>query len=80
MTIREMITATGLSQRAFAEMLGIPKRTVENWCAETQSSRRSCPGYVLALIEYKLRNERMLIDIPADGEYPTAKSKVIMID
>lgn len=80
MTIREMITATALSQRAFADALGIPLRTIECWCSESPSNRRKCPDYVLSLIEYKLRNERMLTDIPAEGEYPTAASKVRIID
>ena len=80
MTIREIITATGMSQRAFSDAMGIPLRTIESWCSESPSSRRKCPDYVLSLIEYKLRTERMLIDIPADGEYPTAASTVIIID
>lgn len=78
MTIREMITSTGLSQRAFAELLGIPLRTIECWCSESLSSRRTCPDYVLSLIEYKLRNERMLHDTDPD-EYPTPTETVMLI-
>ena len=32
MTIKEMRTAAGMTQKAFSEYFGIPKRTVEDWC------------------------------------------------
>ena len=58
MTIRELIASTGMSQRAFAEILNIPLRTVENWCM----GKNKCPDYVISLIEYKLKNERLISD------------------
>lgn len=58
MSIRELISAASLSQRAFAEILNIPLRTVENWCM----GKNKCPDYVLSLIEYKLKSERLISD------------------
>jgi transcriptional regulator with XRE-family HTH domain len=56
MNIKELRTASGFSQKAFAEYFGIPKRSVENW----ESEARHCPAYLVDLIEYKLRNEGFL--------------------
>lgn len=56
MTIKEMRTKSGMTQKAFSEYLNIPKRTIENW----ESGRRKTPDYVVELIEYKLIHERML--------------------
>ena len=56
MTIKEMRTATGLTQKAFAELLGMPKRTVENW----EGNVNKCPEYLLRLIEYYLKNENLM--------------------
>lgn len=39
--------ASGLTQAAFAERYGIPKRTVENW----EGGQRNAPEYVLNLLE-----------------------------
>lgn len=58
MTIKEMRTAAGMTQKAFSEYFGIPKRTIEDW----EGDRRSCPAYVLTLIEYKLRKEGLIPD------------------
>ena len=58
MTVKEMRTAAGLTQKAFSEYFGIPKRTIEDW----EGDRRACPAYVLALIEYKLRKEGLIPD------------------
>lgn len=52
MSMREMISRTGMSQTAFARCAGIPLRTVQNWCAGS----RDCPAYVRFLLaeHYKL--------------------------
>lgn len=55
-TIKSFVIASGLSQRAFAEALGIPLRTIENWC----SGARKCPDYVVNLVEYKLKGEGII--------------------
>lgn len=55
MTIKDMRTRTGLTQAQFAELLGIPKRTIENW--ERDVNR--CPEYTIKLIDYFLTHERV---------------------
>lgn len=48
---------TGKTQKAFAEWLGIPLRTVENW----ESGKNNPPSYVLELIDYRInKNDRDL--------------------
>ena len=42
LTVREICTAANLTQAALAARFGIPKRTVEDWCAE----RRTCAPYI----------------------------------
>lgn len=56
MTIKELRTAANMTQTAFSEYLGIPKRSIENW----EGGQRKCPEYLLNLIEYKLRNEKLI--------------------
>lgn len=56
MTIKELRTLTGMSQQKFSDYLHIPTRTIENW----ESEKRTPPVYVVELIEYKLRNEKMI--------------------
>lgn len=58
MTIKELRTAAAMTQKAFSEYFGIPKRTIEDW----EGNRRSCPAYVTDLIEYKLRKEGLIPD------------------
>ena len=56
MTIKELRAATNLTQKAFAELTGIPQRTIENW----ESGRRNPPAYLVELIEYYLLNEGLI--------------------
>lgn len=60
MTVKEMRTAAGMTQKAFSEYFGIPRRTVENW----EGGVNTCPAYVTDLIEYKLRKEGLIPDAP----------------
>lgn len=46
MTIKDIRTATGLSQAKFAERFRIPRRTVENW----ESGTSTPPPYVVYLL------------------------------
>ena len=64
--VREIVTATGQSQAAFAERLCIPLRTVEDWCR----SLRECPVYVRLLIQQALGQYTPPISpcCPAPGE------------
>ena len=53
MTIKEMRTATGLTQKAFSEKYHIPKRTLENWEGGTRK-----PGEtILYLLERAVRED-----------------------
>lgn len=53
MTIKEMRASTKMTQKAFAEYLNIPLRTIENW----ESGQRTPPEYVIELIKYKIEKE-----------------------
>ena len=52
MTIKEIRTASGLTQKAFADLLGIPKRTIENW----EGGQRQPPDYIVKLIAFYMEN------------------------
>jgi len=52
-TIKDLRTSTGLSQRAFAEALGIPHRTLEDW----EGGKHQCPEYVAALIAFRVEHD-----------------------
>lgn len=56
MTIKELREASGMTQKAFSEYFGIPKRTIEEW----EGERRKCPVYLKELMEYKLINEGII--------------------
>ena len=56
MNIKKLRQLTGLSQQAFGDYLGIPRRTIQNW----ESGVNQCADYVESLIEYKLKNEGMI--------------------
>lgn len=46
LSMRELVTRTSLSQTAFAKQVGVPLRTVQDWCGE----KRACPTYVRFLL------------------------------
>ena len=56
MTIKELRSASGMTQQALADYLHIPKRSIENW--ENGTSKPT--EYLLELIEYKLRAEGLI--------------------
>lgn len=56
MTIKELRALTGMSQQKFSDYLHIPKRTIEDW----ERDLHIPPLYVVELIEYKLRNEKLI--------------------
>ena len=45
---------SGMNRKDFAEWLGIPYRTMQEW----ELGRRAMPRYVLDLISYKVQNEK----------------------
>lgn len=56
MNFKKLRQASGMNQSEFARYFHIPLRTVQNWEAGT----RSCPTYLMELMEYKLNNEGMI--------------------
>lgn len=54
--IRAIRAETGLSQVAFGAALHIPRRTIEQW----ESGDRSCPTYVVELIEYRVQHDESI--------------------
>lgn len=54
MTIKDLRVSAGMTQKAFAEYFGIPKRTVENW----EGDVNKCPEYLINLIEFKLNSDK----------------------
>lgn len=54
--IKALRKSAQLTQKAFGELLNIPKRTVENWEAGTNEP----PAYLVELIEYFLKNENYI--------------------
>ena len=46
MTIREILTATGMTQKALSQRFDIPLRTIENWA----TGKRECPVYIRKMI------------------------------
>jgi DNA-binding transcriptional regulator YiaG len=56
MTIKELRTLAGMTQQQFSDYFHIPKRTIEDW----EGGRRKPPVYVVELIEYKLRKEKLI--------------------
>ena len=55
-TIKELRTASGMTQKAFAEYFGMSKRAIESW----EGGQRECPKYLLELMKYKLEKENLL--------------------
>lgn len=54
--IKTLRTAANLTQKAFAECLGIPQRTIEDW----EGGRRPPKEYLVRLIEYYLKSENII--------------------
>ncbi len=46
MSIKEIMKAAGMTQKALCERFGIPRRTVEDW----SRGARVCPEYVRKMI------------------------------
>ncbi len=52
--IKALRESTGLTQRAFAELLGIPKRSIEN----LESGVSNPPEYLVCLIRFYLEHRK----------------------
>jgi putative transcriptional regulator len=57
MNVRELRTATGMTQKEFADYFHIPFRTLQNW----EGGQRKAPEYLVKLIEYKLKMEGIIM-------------------
>ena len=55
-TIKELRTASGMTQKAFSEYFSISKRNVENW----EGGKSTCPPYLFDLMRYKLIHENKI--------------------
>lgn len=53
MDVKELRNFTNLSQQAFSEKYGIPKRSIENW----ESGNRTPPEYVIKLLERAVKED-----------------------
>ena len=49
---------TGMNKKEFAEWLGIPYRSLQDW----ELGNSKAPEYIVRLIDYKVRMEQMLKD------------------
>ena len=56
MTFKELRQTAGMTQKEFSEYFHIPKRTIESW----ETEERKCNEYILELLEYKLRKEKII--------------------
>lgn len=56
MTIKELRTSAGMTQKAFEDYFKIPHRTLQDW---ERGINVSAP-YLVELIEYKLRKEGLI--------------------
>lgn len=56
MTVKEIRSKLGLSQKEFAEYMNIPKRTIQSW----EQNYRNAPDYVMGLILRVLKLENKL--------------------
>ena len=62
MTFKELRALSGMTQKAFAEYFGIPRRTVEDWDREINK----CASYLIDLMRYKLEKEDIIKQGTAD--------------
>ena len=60
--IKELRESTGMNRREFCEYFDIPYRTVTEW----ERDNRHAPSYVLRLLEYYIRMEKLSKDMEAD--------------
>ncbi|WP_270458475.1 transcriptional regulator [Faecalimonas umbilicata] len=51
----EVFINSGMNQTEFTKFFNIPYRTVTGW----KNGERSCPEYLIELMEYKLKKEKV---------------------
>lgn len=52
--------STGMNRKAFCEYFEIPYRTMQDW----ELGHRNMPEYLLRLMEYKVRMEKLVREEP----------------
>lgn len=53
--IKKLREETGMNKKEFADHVGIPLRTIEDW----EAGRRNPPEYIPRLIEYQIKFEKL---------------------
>lgn len=53
--VKDLRESTGMNRKEFCEYFGIPYRTVTEW----ERGTRKMPEYVLRMIEYQIRIEKL---------------------
>lgn len=56
MNIKTLRSESGMTQKSFAEYFGVSIKTVQSW----EQGFRECPEYLLNLMVYKLKNEKLI--------------------
>ncbi len=56
MTFKELREKSGMKLKQFADYFSIPYGTVQHW----EYNKRSCPEYLLKLMQYKLQRENVV--------------------
>ena len=54
--IKRFREETGMNKKEFANHVGIPLRTIEDW----EAGRRNPPEYIPRLIEYQIKYEQLI--------------------
>ena len=54
--IKELRVQTGMSQSQFATYFNIPLSSLKKW----EQCQRQCPIYLVLLMEYKLKKEKLI--------------------
>ena len=58
--LKKLREQSGMNKKQFAEYFEIPYRTIVNWESESVSEGRRCPEYVLKLIEFHLKADKLI--------------------
>lgn len=61
--VKQLRESTGMNRKEFCEYFDIPYRTVSEW----ENDGRHAPDYVIRLLEYYIRMEKMVKE-KKDGE------------
>ncbi len=62
--IRELRESTGMNRKEFCDYFQIPYRTVTEW----ERNNRHAPEYVLRLLEYYIRSEKLMKEAREEGD------------